>query len=175
MPFTYWSTERVAVLTAAIAAGKSNDVIAKEMGLTTRIIRNRRGNMARGDWRRAQRAGEGVAPLSPRSPPWVEADVAELMRLRDVMDLGFASIGKRLKRSDAACCTKYHLERRRAVREGANVVIAAAASQPDYRDLTAAFFGDPRPGRSALDLKRQSTAHLTPTGETHASYYRHPA
>ena len=26
---------------------------------------------------------------------------------------------------------------------------------PDYNDLTAAFFGDPRPGRSALDQRQQ--------------------
>jgi hypothetical protein len=43
-------------------------------------------------------------------------------------------------------------------------------SRISERGLTGGMFGDPAPGRSALDLKRLSTSQPT-TGETHASNY----
>lgn len=77
-------------------------------------------------------------------------------------------------RSADACKVQFNIMRRKArglpvaadkpraiigprVRHTADDVRFSAAPrqpEPDYADLTSAFFGDPRPGRSALDQKR---------------------
>jgi hypothetical protein len=42
---------------------------------------------------------------------------------------------------------------------------------PEHRTLTAAFFGDPLPGRSALDRRSLHSPSTSSKGDQHASHY----
>lgn len=75
---------------------------------------------------------------------------------------------------------------RRRIRDDLTAAVVAQARAPDHTDLTAAIMGDPRPGRSALDLIRTavaappaislptsafSTRSSKPKGDSHASHH----
>lgn len=102
---------------------------------------------------------------------WLAADVARLVNLRDVDRLAFPAIAEMFPgRTKKDCANKYYLEQSRrantanpaiAVRERIRrnqKQIVDALQKPErlaeHTTLTAALFGDPPPGRSALD--RQS-------------------
>lgn len=102
---------------------------------------------------------------------WLAADVARLVNLRDVDRLAFPAIAEMFPgRTKKDCANKYYLEQARrantasptiAVRErirrsGKQIIEALQKPMrlPEHATLTAALFGDPLPGRSALDRQR---------------------
>ena len=87
-------------------------------------------------------------------------------------DLGheFGEIGKSINRSRWACKCQYHALKRGTAKSPAEDkrfktaketidlrIRETLANRPEHKSLTAAFFGDPLPGRSALDQKRASS------------------
>jgi hypothetical protein len=106
------------------------------------------------------------------SPPWSEAETATLLARRDAGER-FEEIGASTGRTPIACRQRYNVSKRakgqpQRLRHhaGATKVRLLAAIQPAPKSsdlapsdlapssLTAAFCGDPLPGRSALDRKR---------------------
>lgn len=98
---------------------------------------------------------------------WLAADVVQLINLRDVGKLSFPAIAELFPgRSKKDCANKYYLEQarhantarvpveRRRTKEEIVAGRQQPAGLPEYTTLTAAFFGDPTPGRSALDKIR---------------------
>ena len=105
--------------------------------------------------------------------PWTDEEVARILHMRDVLKIKFPEIDKALGRARSTSCAKY-----RAMREGRargeaianrsaagtmSIPIAALADRDararlERPTITAEFFGDPLPGRSALDHKRSMEA-----------------
>jgi hypothetical protein len=97
--------------------------------------------------------------------PWTEAEVAQLLQLREIDGLSFREIDQEMKRPKGSSCVKYESLRRPAARsfisKEARVTIDQAAFDARearkhaemQRDITQNFFGDPPPGYSALDRK----------------------
>lgn len=104
--------------------------------------------------------GRGIAfgKADPRNPKryWCAADVVELKRLCTVEQRTFPEIDKALGRPPGASAWKF-----RSLRDlpPAGVILTRAIHAPKYvpahKSLTAAFFGDPLPGRSALDQRQK--------------------
>lgn len=106
---------------------------------------------------------------------WLAADVTQLMRLRDVDGLSFPQISELFPgRTRKDCANKYYLEQakqnntaavRTPVYRRSRSEIVAALQAPgrlvEHETLTAAFFGDPLPGRSALDQRSRETTGIT--------------
>jgi hypothetical protein len=107
---------------------------------------------------------------------WSDEEIARLHHMRDVLHLPFQDIGLELGRSREACKIKYNtIEQGRILscdaldrgeRNGLRVsVTREALADRDARyqawlrqSPAAALMGDPLPGRSALDQRRQSEA-----------------
>lgn len=126
------------------------------------------------------------------SRPWSKAEHALLISLgAHTRDDQWSTLARRHfpMRTGAACKVRYNLSTR-ALRgvpppaprlreykgDGIRAATPAPTSDPisHHQDLTAAFFGDPLPGRSALDRKRQSTlppSSLSLRGDQHATHY----
>lgn len=92
---------------------------------------------------------------------WSPEDHARMMTMAEA-EFSWAEIGEALDRSPCACQTRYRDYKdgggfRRTERQN-KVVIAAARRAAEvaipHASLTAAFFGDPLPGRSALDRRQ---------------------
>lgn len=116
----------------------------------------------------------------PRSGrPWTEKDIALLIELRDVRLLKWPQIARALARSAGSCCVthskvKTGTYKPRVVRAPTRSEIEstqhfkltdqhiaareARRAAADRRSLTATFCGDPPPGYSALDQKRNASA-----------------
>lgn len=109
--------------------------------------------------------------MTARQPrqTWTESDVQKMIRLREIDKMIWAEIDRELGRKAGSSCGKYDSLRRIRTREkmqvskrggGGRVDISEAEQQRAARrtlqhdSLTGAFFGDPLPGRSALDQKR---------------------
>jgi hypothetical protein len=103
---------------------------------------------------------------------WTHDEDAQLLFLHEGVKMAFGEIDRMLKRHEGAAGKRYKLlrpedhrvtlapEARRTsnivLKEAARVrQIACAAAPP--ASLTAAFFGDPPPGRSALDKRRMAS------------------
>jgi len=114
------------------------------------------------------RRGRVVGKTTTRTRrDWTDADIAEMNRLREVEHATWSEIDTRLGRPAGSSCGRYHGARHSNVPPGGMVlrpeVIAAlldrdARKKLEHPTLTAAFFGDPLPGRSALDERRLKEA-----------------
>jgi hypothetical protein len=98
-------------------------------------------------------------PLYPKRP-WTEGEITRLMRLREIEQLKWVEIDAMLFRVPGSSCGKYESLRRRKVPfldDETGAFEQRPWHQPKkvpvHNDLTAEFFGDPLPGRSALDKK----------------------
>lgn len=93
---------------------------------------------------------------------WTDEEVARLLYLRDDEAMEFEDIGAELGIAGTACRGKYCAvkDRQRAARLGdkcppKNFIDREARERArDSQSLTAAIFGDPPPGYSALDRRR---------------------
>lgn len=100
--------------------------------------------------------------------PFTAELTAQLLHLRDVEGLSFPEIDKRLGRKPKSSAIKYAMLKgpqnpRKAVGERVQadnrpapqlIADAQARARLQHPTITAAFFGDPLPGRSALDQRR---------------------
>jgi hypothetical protein len=93
---------------------------------------------------------------------WPPEETAQLIMLRDEMRLGWSEIAKRLGRASGTCYSKYTYVKNSAPKN--KVARPEPANAETHREwlhrmalspasLTAATFGDPLPGYSALDKR----------------------
>ncbi len=95
--------------------------------------------------------------MSIKRRPWTEEDWTELKRLRAAGER-WAAIDKALGRGPRTSRCKWENE---MAKERIRADKSAGALRPapaEYQSLTAAFFGDPLPGRSALDRRHAEAA-----------------
>lgn len=108
--------------------------------------------------------------LERRGELWTPEENATLLAAGD-KGKEWGDIGVRLKRTRWACKVQYHFLKRcgsikvsnqRASRQNATALAKEIReTRPQYRSLTAEFFGDPLPGRSALDQRRVEASGVT--------------
>lgn len=149
-PTNPWLAEDVALLTRLVEANESNAVIAERLGRSVRAVKAKISRM--------------TLPkriCRPRSL-WPAEEAKELLRLRDEMRLGWSEIATRLNRPSSSCHTKYYALKNPTVTYKViqREVISTEAHEDWVRrmmlspsSLTAAMFGDPLPGYSALDKR----------------------
>ncbi|QDM26979.1 hypothetical protein FNL56_13315 [Tardiphaga sp. vice304] len=153
-----WTDDEAAELSLLVDSGKTIVEAATILGRSEQSCRHKQRRIARDAALLA--AGE---PLLRAMRPWTEGDIADLMSLRDVEKLTFEAIGERIGRT-ARCCN--HKYRGKTGLDGPSGVKASDTRAPaqqladrdarmglQHRDFTAAFFGDPLPGHSALDQR----------------------
>jgi len=153
----YWTAEDDRKLRQFRSNGITYDVIADAFGRTERACINRMEKLNR-------RAAFGEKPkAAPRA--FTDAEVAAIVRMRDVERREFKDIDSALRRNPGVCCQKYQQvkglqapPRRLDDVRNADVPPACAADRDErltlsHTTITAAFFGDPLPGRSALDMR----------------------
>lgn len=98
--------------------------------------------------------------------PWFEADVAQLIRMREVERLVWTDIDRAMGRSRGSACGKYTSLRRGSIQVskfGGGGRIDATDVERDRAEraglvhptLAGRVFGDPLPGQSALDKRQQ--------------------
>jgi hypothetical protein len=113
----------------------------------------------------------GIAKVQP--PPWNDAEDAKLVKAREVDHKSWKEVAEITGRTVLACIARMdHLRALRGIvkrhkHSSKGMVLpvkvdplaiassAAYAMAKNRRDLTASVFGDPPPGYSALDRKRQ--------------------
>jgi hypothetical protein len=148
-PTNYWSVEDVALLKRLVEADTPNADISERMGRSVLSIKAKISRMAM------------PKRLAVRSS-WSDEASKQLLMLRDEMNLGWTEIAKRLDRAGSSCHTRYYILKNPTVPH--KVVQRDPVDAETHREwsrrlslshasLTAAFFGDPLPGCSALDKR----------------------
>lgn len=172
-----WSKEDAELLLAMKRQKVARRKIAAHFGVTVhacdmKVVKLRAAAKAAANGERPKRQPAGQSRPERRTQPapvrWSQAENDELVRRADARET-FEAIGAALGRTRWACKVHYH-----AIKRGTAAAIAApparkkatqrqeataAARQfretaPYHSTLTAAFCGDPLPGRSALDRLR---------------------
>lgn len=151
-----WSKDECDSLLAMIDSGMTDAACAPYFGVT---------KVAIGQKRRKLRG-----PKPPESPPWTQEECAELLRRWKAGEHAH-SISAAMNRTVWAVRCKYYdigsdqarLERLdqtnrvyRPVKPDPAEHAMAAARQLQHKTVTASIFGDPLPGRSALDKRASS-------------------
>jgi len=158
---TFWTPDEDAKLLQLKAQRVPHKDIAEAMGRSIKACSIRVTKL--NEFARDRAAG--IEPRQPRG--FTDDEVAELLRMREVERLSFPEIDAALGRRHGVCKAKY-----RQVREGDSAIVERRLLEPppikvppdriadrDHRralspaSITAALFGDPLPGRSALDLR----------------------
>jgi DNA-binding Lrp family transcriptional regulator len=134
-------------------AGKTNRQIADALGLSEGAVVKRYGRLR--SEARGNRKGER----------WSDDENGALIEAGDKGE-PWGDIGARIKRTDRACKVQYNLLKRtaagavpkaphqRIIRQSATELAKQIRdTSPQHRSITAEFFGDPLPGRSALDQR----------------------
>ena len=137
----------------------------KEEGLHCREIAKRVGRSEKGIYSKLIKMKTGVHNAIRTQIPWTPEDIEQLRRLRDVERKSFTEIAKIMKRPSGTLSSKHMYLR---TGNKGNRVELNTISIPDetreewrrrqavsYRDLTAAFCGDPPLGYSALCKRGQ--------------------
>ena len=144
-----WTDAEVQQLQKMLDEGLSAGAIAERIGRTRRAVIAKIG-----------RIQNGVAPNVRKS--WSDSEIESLLSLRDKYSLGWDQIGYRLGRPSGSVYSKYMCLKYETTRHAADPRISVpSASEQQWRhrqalaprDLTAAVFGDPLPGFSALDKR----------------------
>lgn len=171
----YWSVEQDAELMRQRADGVDYADIGKHFDCTKGAIASRVRLIKKLEALKA----EGV-PAKRRPRAYTAEDIATLLRMREVECKQFDEIGRVLKRSPQNCCDKYrslrpnlYRKRKRVLRAKqvtAISIVVPMVVAPAHASITSAFFGDPLPGRSALD---QRLSRLTPAAGAHHDTARH--
>jgi hypothetical protein len=145
----YWRMEDVALLRRLVEADTPNADIAERMGRSVMSIKAKIARLCM------------PKRLANRSS-WSEESTKQLLMLRDEMGLGWTEIGKRLDRAGSSCHTRYYILKNPTVphKVAQREPVGAEAHREwlrrqslSHASLTAAFFGDPLPGCSALDKR----------------------
>lgn len=162
----WWTLEQRKLLEALRADKVEWPEIARQCGHTIGSCRTTLGKIA------ARREAQ-AAPESSKKPyrPWSETDVDELVRLREVEQLKFREIDKRMQRSQGASSVKYESLRRPTGRvhpaeAGGRIHLSeqqladlVARKQAENRQSPVSrLLGEPPPGYSALDRSKQDGA-----------------
>jgi hypothetical protein len=163
MALPFWTEEEVATLQRMRGHGAEPKQIGETLGRTVVSV-----------WRKlkqvrvaAERAEAKVAAgLKARRPLrlWTTEEIDVLHRMRDAGHM-FTDIDRALDRGIGSSATKYgELHPSGAIKPIAGYDRTGVSHDLlreryrrmalEHRDLTAAFFGDPLPGRSALDQRR---------------------
>jgi hypothetical protein len=112
-----------------------------------------------------------TASLERRGEVWTADENAQLIAAGDRGE-EWGAIGIRLKRTRWACKVQYNALKRegapvkpsysRAARQSAIALAQEIReTRPQHRSITAEIFGDPLPGRSALDQRRVERSRAT--------------
>jgi hypothetical protein len=160
----WWTTSQKQLLEKLRAEGVDWPAVAIRCGHTVGSCRTTLSNMQD---RHLVRAAGDPKPKIMRKP-WTEAEVVRLIHAYEIDGLRFREIDAELKRPKGSSCVKYESLRRPAARsfisKEAKVVIDQAAFDARearkhaemQRSITQNFFGDPPPGYSALDRRKQA-------------------
>lgn len=169
-PRRYWNDEEVALLLQLRMDDVSHAAIAKVLGRTEHSCHLKLAHIDRVAQRRAELIAAGIEPK--RQPNgWSEEECADLIRMRELERMGYEAIGAKLNRGAKLCALKYRTlrplpdnQRKKSKKSEpthwvpqAQIIDRDARKVLAHRSLTSAFFGDPLPGRSALD-RRSATA-----------------
>lgn len=156
-----WTSEQIVRLAECAPAAKAADWpgIAHGCGHSPGSCRttwvNLRAHLAAG--KRLDSFGNGSRHNRKRI--WTTGEKAKLYDLRVIGKKTFPDIDAALGRTRGASCAKFNevfgpaMDARADRTVPAPKTIHAPKHQPQHKDLTAAFFGDPLPGRSALDRR----------------------
>lgn len=121
---------------------------------TLSMLQRREARIAAGELPAQTPFGKG----DPKNPKrfWTETDVQTLIRMVTVEGKTCADVDRALGRSEGASSEKFNrLRRPEATRLPYEArAIHAQATMPEHTSITAKQFGDPLPGRSALDQRR---------------------
>jgi hypothetical protein len=164
MPGKLWSADDDARLLQLRQDMVPSAEIAERFGRSAKACLQRINRMKM-QAREAEWARQNGRSPKRRMMAFTDLEAAEVLRLRDELHWTFRSIDKHLGRRPGVCCQRYHhlkatSRRSRDLPRQCAPALQAAVVQPPapmHRDITAAFFGDPLPGRSALDQRSQST------------------
>lgn len=152
---TSWSAEEGQILRQLHAEGASDPEIAALVKRTSHAVSNRKL----------------ILKIAGRHPPkvWTAAELARFLEMREA-NYSFDAIGKEIGRSAKAVECKHAQLRAELMHTQAQALkadealrlaerLARADSAPHHRlSLSQVLFGDPPPGRSALDQRRQGAA-----------------
>lgn len=111
--------------------------------------------------------------LERRGELWTDEENADLIAAGDKRE-EWGDIGVRLHRTRWSCKVQYNFLKRQAeglppklsfqrmTREKATALAKVMRdTRPQHRSITAELFGDPLPGRSALDQRRSEASGIT--------------
>jgi hypothetical protein len=144
-----WLEADVELLRKLVADNSSNAEISERMGRSVQAVKAKLSRMSLPARVKVQKG-------------WPPEEVEQLLRLRDGARLGWSEIASRLNRPSGSVYGKYRdiknapVKNRVEVREPANAEthrewLRRMSLSP--ASLTAALFGDPLPGYSALDKR----------------------
>lgn len=167
-PSNPWTPEQLALLQKLRADGIDWPEISQRCGhplpscrTTLTNINKRSARIAAGELPSEKSAfGKG----DPKNPKrfWTEKDVQTLIRLRTIEGKQFNEIDVELRRAAGASSAKFYQLRRPEATQGYEVrAIHAPVNLPQHDSITAEFFGDPLPGRSALDQRRVEASKVS--------------
>jgi hypothetical protein len=147
-PTNPWRDTDVELLRKLIADNASNAEISERMGRSVLAIKAKLARMSLPARIKAQKF-------------WPPEEIEQLLRLREGARLGWTEIGRRLNRSAGGVYDKYRTVKSAPVQSrGAREPANAETHREWLRrmslspvSLTAALFGDPLPGYSALDKR----------------------
>lgn len=155
-----WTPDEIALLEKLAADKVDRHEMARQCGhsagsclSTLSLLRRRRREAAK----TGANVSLGKGDIKNPRRFWTEADVQTLIRLRNVEGKLFSEIDRELGRAEGASCTKFQGLRRPSAVAANTEVIGYQTPKPlvPHSTLTAAVLGDPLPGRSALDRKRE--------------------
>lgn len=167
-----WTPEQLALLQQLRADDIDWPEVSQRCGhplpscrTTLTKLQQRQARIAAGKLPAEKASGKG----HPKNPKrlWTEKDVEELIRLRTIEGKEFREIDCALGRIKGTSCAKFYSLRRPEAKAkvggGPFEIRAIHASNrlPQHDSITAEFFGDPLPGRSALDQRRVDASGVT--------------
>jgi hypothetical protein len=155
-----WTPEQLALLQKLRADGVDWPEVSARCGhsegscaTTLSMLQRRQARIAAGELPADKAAFSKGHPKNPKRF-WTEADVQTLIPMVTVEGKTCVDVDHVLGRSEGASAEKFNRLRRPEATTGFEVrKIHAPKALPQHTSLTAEFFGDPLPGRSALDQR----------------------
>lgn len=152
-----WTPEQLAMLAPGREADKSWNDLAIATGHSAQSCRTMLPVLKRREREAAAAAAGESLPRTVNKRSWSHADVRILIHMRVVEKRSFPAIDAALSRPEGSSSSKFHTLRQPGVTVPApEPKQAVPAFRIRHTSLTAELCGDPLPGRSALDQKRQA-------------------